>query len=170
MHDLGERQGSGSAGILRRAVADIRRRWVGLQRDVLAVFDGIRIVEGNDVAELPRTIYALTPDEAAAVSYALQQALARWVANGREPAHMFWWAAYDAEAAQLGTAQTVANLTNLSAVYSASRTLEQAVFSEPYRARVAMAQIKSYDHSTGLAGTMKSELSQVIGRAVVDGR
>lgn len=170
---------TGSAGILRRAVADIRRRFAGLQRDVLAIFNGIRILEPppglpaavNDASgAAPRTLYALTPDELAAVSLALQQAIERWIANGRDPANLLWWAAYDAEAAQLGTAQTVSNLTNLSAAYAASRTLQQVVFSEAYRNRVAMAQVKSYEHWTGLTAGMRSELSQIIGRAVVDGK
>lgn len=161
---------TGTAGILRRAVADIRRRFVGLQRDILAVFAGIRIVATNDASTIARTLYALTPEEAAAVSYALQQALERWIANGRDPANLLWWSAYLEETAQLGAAQTVANLTNLSAAYAATRNLREVVFSEPYRTRLALAQVKSYDHWTGLSGTLKAELSQVIGRAVVDGK
>lgn len=162
---------TGTAGILRRAVADIRRRFAGLQRDVLAVFDAIRIVTANDTTGAAiRTVYAMTPEEAAAVSYALQQALERWIANGRDPAHLFWWGVYDAEAAQLGAAQAVANLTALSEVYRAQRTLQDVVFSAPYRTRVAMAQVKSYDHWTGLSAGMRSELSQIIGRAIVDGK
>lgn len=162
---------TGTAGILRRAVADIRRRFAGLQRDVLAVFDAIRIVSANDTTgTASRTVYAMTPEEAAAVSYALQQALERWIANGRDPAHLFWWAVYDAEASQLGAAQAVANLTALSEAYRAQRTLQDVVFSAAYRTRVAMAQVKSYDHWTGLSAGMRSELSQIIGRAVVDGK
>ena len=160
---------TGSAGIQRRAVAAIRRRYAGLQREVLGIFDGIRILEVNE-ASISRTIYALTPDELAAVSYALQQALDRWIASGRDPAHTFWWAPFDAEAAQLGAAQSVANLGQLSAAYAASRSLQEVVFSQPYRNRVAMAQIKSYEHWTGISAGLRSELSQIIGRAVVDGK
>jgi uncharacterized protein with gpF-like domain len=168
---------TGSAGILRRAVSEIRRRFAGLQREVLSIFDGIRILEplpalaANDATTaMERTLYALKPDELAAVGYALQQALERWIANGRDPANLLWWATYDAQAAQLGAAQSVSNLANLSAAYAATRTLQQVVFSEPYRNRVAMAQVKSYEHWTGLSAGMRSELSQIIGRAVVDGK
>jgi uncharacterized protein with gpF-like domain len=164
------RDRTGTAGILRRAVAEIRKRYTGLQREVLAIFDGIRIVQTNDAGTMPRTIYALTPEEMASVSYALRQALDRWIASGREAAHAFWYSAYIDEASQLGAAQAVANLTNLSNIYAAARTLRDVVFSEAYRNRVAMAQIKSYEHWTGLAAGMKSELSQIIGRAVVDGK
>lgn len=165
------RDRTGSAGILRRAVAEIRRRYAGLQRDVLAIFDGIRTLDLNDATgTMPRTVYLMTPEEMAAVSQMLADALARWIANGRDPAHLLWWSRYDAEAAQLGTAQSVANLTNLSASYAATRTLQTVVFSEPYRTRVGVAQIKSYDHWTGISAGMRSELSQIIGRAVVDGK
>lgn len=161
---------TGSAGIQRRAVAEIRRRWAGLTAEVLAIFAGIRILATNDEEPIPRTIYMLTPDERAAVSLALQQAVERWLASSREAANSFWWSTYVEQSARLGTAQTVANLTNLSAAYAATRTLQQVVFSEPYRNRVAQAQIKSYDHWTGTAAGVKSELSQIIGRAVVDGK
>jgi hypothetical protein len=164
------RDRTGTAGILRRALAEIRKRYAGLQRDVMAIFDGIRTLQANDAGSLPRTIYALTPEEMASVSYALRQALDRWIASGREAAHAFWYSAYLDEASQLGAAQAVANLTNLSSIYAAARTLRDVVFSEAYRNRVAMAQIKSYEHWTGLSAGMKSELSQIIGRAVVDGK
>ena len=160
---------TGSAGILRRAAAEIRRRYAGLTAEALAVFARIRILAANDAA-LPRTIYMLTAEERAVVSTALQEAVERWLAAGRDPAHSFWWSTYVEQSARLGTAQTVANLTNLSAAYAATRSIEQVVFSEPYRNRVAMAQIKSYDHWGGTAAEVKSELSQIIGRAVVDGK
>ncbi len=159
---------TGSAGILRRARADINRRFAGLLRDVLATFDAIRTYSLNDAAR--PVLYALTPDELAATSQALQDALDRWIAGQRDPAHTFWWDAYDAEAAQLGTAQTAANLGNLSPTYAAARSLEQIVYSEAYRNRVAFAQVKSYDHWTGLAAETRAQLSQIIGRAVVDGK
>lgn len=164
------RDRTGSAGVLRRAQADIRRRFAGLQRDVLAIFSGIRIVQANDASNLPRTIYALTPEELAAVSYALQQALDRWIAAGRDPANLLWYSVYPDQAAHLGTAQAVSNLTHLSDAYAATRTLRDVVFSQAYRNRVAMAQIKSYEHWTALSGDIRSELSQIIGRAVVDGK
>ena len=84
--------------------------------------------------------------------------------------NVFWWDGYVQEASQLGAAQSVANLSNLSATYAAARDLASVVFSEPYRNRLAMAQIASYEHWTGLAAEQKTELAQIIGRAVVDGK
>lgn len=159
-----------SAPIIRRAVAEIRRRYAGLLVDVLAIFRGIRIIGANDALSVARTVYALGPQEAAAVSLALQQALDRWLLDNRSAADVFWWTAYEDDAARLGTAQTVANLTNLSASYGAARRLEEVVFSEPYRTRVAVAQVRSMDHWTGTAAGARSALSQIIGRAVVDGK
>lgn len=168
-----------SSPIIRRAAAEIRRRFEGLQREVLEVFRGIRVLGANDVTgeaglfgrdAVARTVYAMGPQEAAAVSLALQQALDRWLLGNRDPASIFWWSPYENAAARLGAAQTVSNLGNLSPTYAAARRLEEVVFSEPYRARVAVAQMRSLDHWTGLSAGMKSELSQLIGRAVVDGK
>lgn len=159
---------TGTAGILRRAIADIRSRYAGLQADVLALFDAIPVYALNDAAR--PVAYALTPEQLSALSVELQAAFERWVAAGRDPANAFWWDRYLKEARHLGTAQTVANLTNLSSVYAAARTIEAVVYSQPYQTRLGMAQVKSYEHWTGLAATQKSELAQIIGRAVVDGK
>ena len=162
---------TGGSRIIKRAMTEIDRRFKGLQGDVLALFDAIPVYVLNALADPgPRVLYGLTPSEMTSLSAELQAALERWIASGRDPAHLFWWSPYAEESAQMGTAQSVANLDNLSTAYAASRTLEAVVYSEPYRNRLAMAQIKSYEHWTGLAAAQKSELAQIIGRAVVDGK
>jgi hypothetical protein len=106
----------------------------------------------------------------AATNQALRDALERWIEAGREAKNVFWYDAYSAEATQAGAVQSMTNLTRLSPVYAAQRDLQRIVFSQPYRTRVALAQIKSYDHWTGLQASLRSELSQIIGRAIVDGK
>lgn len=159
---------TGASRIIRRALAEIDQRFKGLQVDVLALFDAIPTYALND--ESRPVAYALTPEQMAALSAELQAAVERWIANGRDPAYALWWAPYETEALQLGTAQSAANLANLSPVYAATRSIEAIVYSTPYQTRLGMAQIKSFDHWTGLAAQQKSELSQIIGRAVVDGK
>ena len=162
---------TGTAGIERRAVAEIRKRYKGLRADVLALFDSIPILTGNDAAtDAVRTIYQMTPEQLSRLSAELQVALDRWIANGRDPANIFWFGAYDAEATQLGTAQSVANLTRLSEAYAATRTLQEVIYSDAYRTRLAAAQMRSLEHWTSLSAGMRSELSSIIGRAVVDGK
>lgn len=162
---------TGTAGIMRRAMAEIRRRFMGLKRDVVRLFDGIPILTGNDAATTAvRTIYQMTPEQLARLSAELQATLERWISNGRDPAHVFWFATYDAEAQQLGTAQSVANLSKIAPAYAATRTLQDVVYSEAYRTRLAAAQMRSLDHWTSLSATMRSELSSIIGRAVIDGK
>lgn len=161
---------TGTAGIVRRALATIRARFAGLEAETLAIFARIRVYEKNDTRDFGSVIYGLTPSELAQVSADLQAALDRWIAAGRESQSVLWWDALQSEAQQLGTAQAASNLANLSGVYSASRSLETIVFSEPYAARAAMARFKSYEHWSGLSGTLKAELSQIIGRSVIDGK
>ncbi len=157
---------TGTRGILRRAVADINRRWAGMQRDVLAVWDRLRVLAVN----ADSVVYTVTPEEMAATNQALREALERWIEAGREAKYVFWYDVYDAEASQAGATQALTNLTRLSPAYGAQRTLQQIVFSTPYRTRVALSQVKSYDHWSGLQAGLRSELSQVIGRAIADGR
>lgn len=169
--DKGDR--TGTRGILRRALADIRRRFAGLQRDVLALFSSVPILGANELAA-PRTAYMLTPEQLGALSAELQRALDRWLLEGAPASVGFgrglWWDQYAAEAAQRGTAQTVANLTAISPAYAAQRTLRDVLFSEPYRTRLAAAQVRSMDHWTGIASQARADLSSIIGRAVVDGK
>lgn len=162
------RDRTGTAGILRRAYAEIRQRYAGLQAEVLAIFDRIPTYALND--EFTPVAYALTPAQMEVLSLELQAAFERWIASGRDPAHSFWYSKYDQEASHLGTAQSVANLTNLSATYAAARSIESVIYSQPYQTRLGMAQIKSYEHWKGLAAQQKAELAQIIGRAVVDGK
>lgn len=161
---------TGALGILRRAVREINRRWAGLQADVLAIFDAIPVYAINAGETVDMFRYGLPPDQMGRLSAELQAAVERWIADGRDPANLFWWSQYVSESAQLGTAQSVANLTNLSPAYAAARSIEAVIYSEPYVQRLSMAQFKSYEHWTGLAAQQKSELAQIIGRAVTDGR
>jgi len=158
---------TGSAGLLRKAIADIRRRYAGLQSEVLALFERIPTYTLN--ADTP-VLYGLTPEQMAALSLELTAAFNRWIIDGREEANVFWWNAYVENAALIGAAQSVANLSALSSEYAASRSLQTVIYSTPYKNRLAMAQIKSYDYWTGLVAQQKSDLSGIIGRAVVDGK
>lgn len=167
------RDRTGAGGILKRAGAQIRRRFDGLKREVLGIFGAIRFYELNEVAQATdyvRVAYAMTPDELAATAEALQRALDRWIAAGRDTRHVLWWEPLQADAARLGTAQAHANLAQLSEAYAAARSLEQIIFSEAYANRIGMAQVKSYEHWSGLSQSMRQELSQIIGRAVADGK
>lgn len=160
---------TGTAGILRRAAAEIRRRFAGLEAEVVAVFKRVPVYSINDTRP-DRVLYGMTPEQLSRLSAELQAAIERWIAFGRDPANSFWWSRYVAEAQQLGTAQAAANLAQLSATYAAQRSLEAIVFSEPYRNRLGVAQVKSYEHWTGQGAEVKQRLSTLIGRAVVDGK
>lgn len=161
------RDRTGSTRILRRASQDIKRRYAGLKTDVLAIFGRIPVYQANDV--YGQVFYGMSSQQLEALSAELQLAYQRWLLE-KDPANVFWYRKHVDDAQQLGTAQSVANLTNLSTSYAAARTLEQVIYSAPYQTRLAMAQVKSYEHWTGMAATQKAELSQIIGRAVIDGK
>lgn len=160
------RDRTSSAGLLRRALTQINRRFDGLRRDVLAIFDRIPVYALN-ADDMVR--YGLTPEVMDMVMLEIQAALDRWIQNGKEPKDVFWWDPFVEQSMQLGTAQSVANLAQLSAVYATARTLDQVIRSEPYRTRVGLARIKSYEHWTGLRAEGQMRLAGIIGRAVAEG-
>lgn len=162
------RDRTGSQAIQRRAAAEIKRRYAGLQTDVLELFNRIPVYALND--DYGAVVYGMTPDQYERLSIELAAALDRWVAGARDPAHIFWYDGMVSDASQMGAAQSVANLSALAPAYAASRALETVIYSAPYQNRLAVAQMKSYEHWTGLAAAQKAELTQVIGRAVIDGK
>ena len=161
---------TGTGGIQRRAMADIRRRFAGLLAEVLAIFERIPRYTVNQDATFGRWAYGMTPEQMQATSLALAEALARWLEAGRLPADMHWFTGYQADAAQAGAAQSAANLTRIVPAYAAARNLGQIVTSQPYRTRAALAATRNLDHWTGLSSQAKSELSGIITRAVIDGK
>lgn len=161
------RDRTGSSSLLRKAIGQISARWQGLRKDVLAVFDRIPVYALNE--EVTAVRYGMTPDVMDRTMLDIQEALARWVQDGRQAKYLFWWDPFVQQAAQLGAAQSAANLGNLSSAYATARTLDQVVTSEPYRTRVGLARIKSYEHWTGIKAEAQSRLAGIIGRAVADG-
>jgi hypothetical protein len=161
---------TGTGRILRKAVAAIRHRYARLEEDVVAAFDRIPVYQLNLETEAPRVRYGLTPEQLASVSEELQAALDRWLTDGRERNHVVSYEPFIDQARQLGAAQSVANLSNLSEVYAAARSLETVVFSEQYRLRAAVSRYRSYEHWTGLASNLRQDLASVIGQAVADGQ
>jgi len=159
---------TGAGGILRRAGAEIRKRFAVIERDVLALFDAIPTYALNDRFGTP-VRYGLTPDRLAGIALELQDTVKRWLADGRDEKGAFWWDRYVEDSTHLGTVQEQANLSGLSEQYAGARSIEAIIFSEPYRVRMATAKFKSYEHWTGLAAEQKAELAQAIGEAVMDG-
>lgn len=161
------RDRTGSTALLRKARAQIGQRFDGLLRDVLAIFNRIPVYSLN--AEATQVRYGITPEVMDQTMLDIQAALTRWIQDGRQPRYLFWWNLFVEQAAQLGTAQSAANLSQLSSVYATARSLDRVIRSEPYRVRVGLARIKSYEHWTGLAADGQSRLAGIIGRAVADG-
>jgi hypothetical protein len=161
---------TGTGQILRRSVADIRRRYKGAQAGIFEAFGRIQSYRVNEVSEADFAVrYAMTPQQMAALSQELAAIMARWLEEGRDSAPGFWWSPYDTDASLLGAAQSVANLTAISSAYAATRSIGGVINSEPYRLRVATAQQMSMDHWTGLSQSLRGDLSGIIGRGVADG-
>ncbi|MEY4713331.1 MAG: hypothetical protein RIS88_2781 [Pseudomonadota bacterium] len=159
---------TGTGAIVRRALAAIDRRFSGLLRAALAIFDRIPVYSLNLDLE-PRVRYGLTAEQMASVSEELAQAIQRALDGDRELGHVLWWEPFVEDAAQLGAAQSFANLSALSEAYAAARSLEAIYFSEPYRLRVATAKFRGVEYWTGLSSELRRDLATVIGQAIADG-
>lgn len=158
---------TGSTRLLGKALREIDQRFTALGGEAAKAFDQIEVLTlgGADV----RTIYRMSPAEMERLVMILEAAVERYIISGADSYGSMWWAPYDQSAAQLGLAQSVTNLTGISAVYAAQRRFIDALESEPFRNRVAMAQLKSYEHWTSLGAKARADLAQVIGESVALG-
>ena len=163
---------TGTQGILRRALASLRRRHAVCVRELQAAFDLIPVtgeVARNDTIGARFTLYAAQPEIIERVFNIITASLQRYYVGDSGGWRGHWFADFTEDAARLGAAQTHANLTNLAPTYSASRTMADILFSAAFRNRVAAAQIKSYEHWTGMAGEDRAKLADVVSRVVADG-
>lgn len=153
---------TGSDRLLSRADKEIKARYKRIGARVLAYFDSIPWLAFN--ADGAYQFPASRMDE-------LRQVLAEITYSELVDGQplTFWFAEYDRDAAQLGLAQSSANLAAISTTYAASRPLVAAMSSAPYQNRVAMAMHRSYTHFTGLSDAMQADLAQTIAQAIANG-
>ena len=163
----GKADRTGSSRLLGRARADIARRFAAITQAAEARFALVPVYATNEVAT--RTLYGLTPKQMRDLADDLQAIVDRWLLEGKG-ADLFWWDAYVSDASLIGVSQTAANLAGLSAAYEASRSVAAIIYSEPYQRRLDAAKFGSQEHWTGMAQTVRAELAQIIGAAVVDGK
>lgn len=156
---------TGVAGIVRRAGADIGRRFAGLAGDAVKAFDAVPRYALNAADVL----YGFTDQQMQSLAAELQAAVDRWLLSGQDE-WAFWYDRYSTDAMQAGAAQSAAGLGAISETYAATRSIEHIIYSRPYQLRLGMAKFKSYEHWTGLATQQKTALAQLIGQAVVDGK
>lgn len=148
--------------LLSRADKEIRARYKRIGARVLAWFDSIPWLAFN--ADGAYQFPASRMDELRAV---LAEIGYSELVDGQPLT--FFFAEYDRDAAQLGLAQSSANLAAISTTYAASRPLVAAMSSAPYQNRVAMAMQRSYTHFTGLSDAMQADLAQTIAQAIANG-
>lgn len=155
--------------LLSKVDRDIERRIKGYKEEAVTAFERIPSYSANaSVEEIERYVYGLTADQLLLLQTTLDAIAEKWLVSGL-PNGGFWMQAYIEEASNLGTAQSSANLTQLSEVYAASRPIEAVLYSAPYIQRVAVVVAEDYAHWTGLASESKAKLSSIIAQGVADG-
>ena len=157
----------GANRILSKAFADIKARYKGATKAVLAAFDAIPTYAIN--AEFDAVAYGLSAADRTALSERIQAILDQWLVDGRTYSN-FFYADYSSAAVAQGTAVSYANLSALSAVYASSETLSTIIHSEAYSSAIATAQFKSYEHWTNISTSAKADLMELITSAVASGK
>lgn len=153
---------TGTDRLLSRADKEIRARYKRIGARVLAWFDSVQYIALNADG-----VYAFPASRMDELRQVLAEITYSELVDGQPLT--FFFAEYDKDAAQLGLAQSSANLAAISTTYAASRPLVAAMSSAPYQNRVAMAMQRSYTHFTGLSDAMQADLAQTIAQAISNG-
>jgi hypothetical protein len=159
-----------SGRLLAKADKEIVRRIKAMTDDVVALFENIPSYAANASADdIGLYVYGLSAEQMLLLQTTLGDIAYKWLVGGM-PNGLFWFETLTQEAAAMGLAQSSANLSQLSAVYAASRPIESVIYSQRYIQQTAMAVARDYSHWTGLADDAKVRLSGVIADGVAQGK
>ncbi len=161
---------TGTGRILSRADKEIERRISGMEKEVIEAFNDIPAYAANaSVDDIGLYVYGLSPEQMLLLQETLGAIADKWLVGG-VPKGMFWFEPFTEEAANLGLAQSSANLANLSAAYAAARPIESVIYSSAFNNKTAASVDRDYSHWTGLAAEAKTKLSGVIADGVAQGK
>lgn len=155
----------GGSKIVNKAFKEIELRYAGALEEILAAFNAIPLYALNEA----EVAYGLTAAQRSDLSDTVQAILERWLIDGRTE-DSFFYATFDEQALQTGTAKAVANISALSPAYASSETLAAIIRSPAYQNIISTAKFKSYEHWTGATAQTKSDLMQIITQSVADGK
>jgi uncharacterized protein with gpF-like domain len=160
---------TGARRIAGAALVDIRRRYRALTKRVIAAFETIPVYRINAAEDdYGRHAYGATPDAIGRALSEIQAAIDELIGSIRREDS--WYGDYVEQSMQMGAAQSAANLTSLSEVYAATRTLRDVIASPAHMLRVEMAKAKSYEHWRGVSAQIRQDLAAVIAQAIADGK
>lgn len=162
---------TGADSLERRAMAEFRRKLIAVRR-----------VYVNDVKAIPKqeiTVnvaglatnakrYAFLID-----SIAIDEMFRSWdtivdsiMLEGGEN-RLWFFESYVRPAYQKGTAQSFTNLGYQSEAYKAGRgSLEQLLYSEPYRRRIALSRARVYEEMKGFTAQLKADMARVVSEGI----
>lgn len=166
---------------------DIEDRYLGIKRDLRALFDMQltgSYVETNSQqsfmlcnneedpatiyqVNIGRYIYDMTASKLASLLESVQGILDRWLTEGGE--QDIWSMDYVAAEYERGTQQAVDNLSAQSPIYEQQVTLADRLSSPAIQNQIASAQVATYSDWKGISDAARADLAGVITDSVARG-
>ncbi|HFZ1094917.1 TPA: phage minor head protein [Klebsiella oxytoca] len=148
---------TGADALERRAMKDFARRMNKIVKAYKSALDKIPsslAVNARYEYQLNPTILSIILNDA---SYLVDQVLL----EGGD--YDLWFYEYVDLAAEKGTGQAYANLSQQSPVYAAGReSLSAILISEPYQRRMALVNARMFEEMKGLSGEVKRDMARVL--------
>lgn len=170
-----------------RMYRDIEGRYLGIKRDLRALFDmqltgsyvetnsehSFMVCNNEDgpatiyQVNIGRYIYDMTASKLASLLESVQGILDRWLTEGGE--QDIWSMEYVAAEYDRGTQQAVDNLSAQSPIYEQQVTLADRLSSPAIQNQIASAQVATYSDWKGISDAARADLAGVITDSVARG-
>lgn len=163
------------AGVRRRAIAELRKRLDGAQKDVIALFDDIpsRKVTVNRSTY----IYELSAERVNDIDAIIRDIVASWfdTQTDKHPARWFFdpYIEQPARSAAVGSANRVAMLATQAGYSTAVLTqfeVTSILSSDYYRRRIQLLYGRVFNEMKGFSGQTATDLARVLADTVALGR
>lgn len=166
------------AGNRRRSNAELKKRLLGAQSDVLAIVDAIPVLEkANNIAiNRAQYVWEVSPQRIAQVDALIFDTINRWMETGAEtmPPRWFFMPFLDT-ATQQATADSLNNIKNISrGIISAAeldaQTLQSIFFQPQYKLVIGNIYGRVFNEMKGFSGETAADLARVLSDSIFLGQ
>lgn len=165
------------AGNRRRAIAELKRRLNGAQKDVLAIIDDLpyttQVVNRDSVTNLTVYQYELSAERVASIDAFIRRLLNDWFDTSTDDKpYRYFFDTYITDAVQPATVESANRIALLAtqAGYTNVPSVEEVLLSQPYRRRIQLLWGRTFNEMKGFSGETATDLARVLADVVTRGR
>lgn len=165
------------AGNRRRAIADLKRRNAGVQKQVLEIFNAIPYEKQTITTNAVNYVYELSAQRVSEIDAFIRDIVNGWFETG-DPTKppRFFFDQYDGAAFRSGTIESANRIQLLATqagypeLTTSQLQVENILMSEPYRDRLELIYGRTFNEMKGFSGQTSADLSRVLSDVMALGK